>query len=121
MKLLEFITPTRHAILLEAPESEAVRQGLTLIRTNMRTEVERVFEQEIGARYGGLMSYGPDFSDIFRRAGVYAGRVLKGANPAELAIEEPRQFRMVLNLKTARELGITIPPAVRLRADEVIE
>ena len=69
----------------------------------------------------GLMSYGPDFEDVFRRAGRYAGRVLKGANPAELAMEEPREFRMVLNMKTARELGIAVPPAVRLRADEVIE
>ena len=56
-----------------------------------------------------------------RRAGRYAGRVLKGGNPAEMAMEEPRQFRFVLNMKTARELGLTIPPAVLLRADEVIE
>jgi putative tryptophan/tyrosine transport system substrate-binding protein len=109
---------------------QAVTSTLLSTRNNLEQEyaaaalkykLPSMFEQEIGARYGGLMSYGPDFSDIFRRAGVYAGRVLKGANPAELAIEEPRQFRMVLNLKTARELGITIPPAVRLRADEVIE
>jgi putative tryptophan/tyrosine transport system substrate-binding protein len=87
----------------------------------LRHKLPAMFEQDIGARYGGLMSYGPDFADVFRRAGRHAGRVLKGANPAELAMEEPRQFRMVLNLKTARELGITIPPAVRVRADEVIE
>jgi putative ABC transport system substrate-binding protein len=80
-----------------------------------------MFEQDIGARLGGLMSYGPDFEDIFRRAGRYAGRVLKGGNPAEMAMEEPRQFRFVLNMKTAREIGLEIPPAVRLRADEVIE
>jgi putative tryptophan/tyrosine transport system substrate-binding protein len=87
----------------------------------LRYKLPSMFEQEIGARYGGLMSYGPDFEDVFRRAGRYAGRVLKGANPAELAMEEPRQFRLVLNLKTARELGVAIPHAVRLRADEVIE
>jgi putative ABC transport system substrate-binding protein len=80
-----------------------------------------MFEQEIGARSGGLMSYGPDFEDIYRRAGRYAARVVKGGNPAEMPMEEPRQFRFVLNLKTARELGLAIPPAVRLRADEVIE
>lgn len=89
--------------------------------TALKYKLPSMFEQDIGARHGGLMSYGPDFEDVFRRAGRHAGRVLKGANPADLAMEEPRQFRMVLNLRTARELGIAIPPAVRLRADEVIE
>lgn len=109
---------------------QAVTSTLLSTRNNLEKEyaeaalkhrLPSMFEQEIGARYGGLMSYGPDFEDVFRRAGRYAGRVLKGANPAELAMEEPREFRMVLNLKTARELGIAVPPAVRLRADEVIE
>ena len=87
----------------------------------LKYKLPSMFEQDIGARLGGLMSYGPDFEDIFRRAGRYAGRVLKGANPAELAMEEPRQFRFVLNMKTARDIGLAVPPAVRLRADEVIE
>jgi putative ABC transport system substrate-binding protein len=115
--------------LLDA-KAQAVTSTLLSTRNNLEREyadaalkhkLPSMFEQEIGARYGGLMSYGPDFEDVFRRAGRYAGRVLKGANPAELAMEEPRQFRFVLNLKTARELGLTIPHAVRLRADEVIE
>ncbi|MCW5661091.1 MAG: ABC transporter substrate-binding protein [Burkholderiaceae bacterium] len=115
--------------LLDA-KVQAVTSTLLSTRNNLEKEyaeaalkhkLPSMFEQEIGARHGGLMSYGPDFEDVFRRAGRHAGRVLKGANPAELAMEEPRQFRMVLNLKTARELGITISPAVRLRADEVIE
>ena len=70
---------------------------------------------------GGLMTYGPDFADIYRRAAHYVVRILKGEKPAEMAIEEPKQFRFTVNLKTARALGITIPPAVLLRADEVIE
>ena len=60
-----------------------------------------MFEIEYAAQQGGLMSYGPDFSDIFRRAGRYAGRILKGGKPAEMAIEQPREFRLVINLKTA--------------------
>jgi putative ABC transport system substrate-binding protein len=115
--------------LLEA-KVQAVTSTLLSTRNNLEKEyaeaalrykLPSMFEQEIGARLGGLMSYGPDFEDIFRRAGRYAGRVLKGGNPAEMAMEEPRQFRLVLNLKTAREIGLAIPPAVRLRADEVIE
>jgi putative ABC transport system substrate-binding protein len=109
---------------------QAVTSTLLSTRNNLEKEYAQaalkyklpsMFEQDIGARSGGLISYGPDFEDVFRRAGRYAGRVLKGAKPAELAMEEPRQFRFVLNLKTAREIGLAIPPAVRLRADEVIE
>lgn len=68
----------------------------------------------------GLAIYGPDFEDIFRRAGHYVARVLKGGNPAEMAIEEPKQFRLIVNLRSAQQLGITIPQSVLLRADEVL-
>ena len=80
-----------------------------------------MFEIEYAAQQGGLMSYGPDFIDLYRRAGQYTGRILKGGKPAEMAMEQPREFRLVINMKTARALGITVPQAVRLRADEVIE
>jgi putative ABC transport system substrate-binding protein len=86
----------------------------------LRHRLPSMFELEYGARKGGLMSYGPDFTDIFRRAGRYAGRILKGGNPAEMAMEQPREFRLVLNMQTARQLGIAVPPAVLVRADEVI-
>jgi putative ABC transport system substrate-binding protein len=80
-----------------------------------------MFEMEYAAREGGLMSYGPDFADVYRRAGRYTGRILKGEKPAEMAMEQPREFRLVINLKTARALGLAVPAAVRLRSDEVIE
>jgi putative tryptophan/tyrosine transport system substrate-binding protein len=70
---------------------------------------------------GGLMAYGTNASDNFRRAADYVDRILKGANPAELSIQEPVKFDFVVNLKTANELGLTIPPTVLARADEVIE
>ena len=68
-----------------------------------------------------LMVYGPDFEDIFRRAGLYTARILKGEKPADMAIEEPRSFHLIVNLATARSLGLTVPPSVLLRADKVIE
>ena len=86
----------------------------------LRHKLASMHEQEAGVRAGGLLSYGPDFVDVYRRAGRAAGRVLKGAAPATLPMEEPREFRLVVNLATARALGTEIPPAVLLRADEVI-
>ena len=72
-------------------------------------------------RDGGLLSYGPDRADIMRRSASYVDRILRGAKPADLPVQLPTKFEMVVNLKTAKALGLTVPPSILLNADEIIE
>jgi ABC-type uncharacterized transport system substrate-binding protein len=92
-----------------------------LAQLALRHRLPTSFQRPAYAEAGGLMSYGPDIDDIMRRVAHYTDRILKGAVPAELPVEQPEKFDLVINLKTAKALGLTIPPSLLQRADQVIE
>ena len=96
-------------------------QKQRIINLAARHQVPAMYEDREFAEAGGLLSYGPDLADVFRRAAGYVDKILQGAKPADLPVEQPTKIDLVINLKTARALGITIPQALLLRADEVIQ
>jgi ABC-type uncharacterized transport system substrate-binding protein len=96
-------------------------ERLRIIQLAARHRVPAVYETRLFPEDGGLLSYGPLAQERFQRMAVYVDRILRGAHPGELPIERPTKFELVINLKTAKALGLTIPPSLLLRADQVIE
>ena len=105
-------------IVLPSPMFYAERRRLAALAA--RNRLPAIYEVKEFVDEGGLMSYGPSFLEMYRRAAVYVDKILKGATPGDLPMEQPTKFECVINLKTAKALGLTIPPSVLARADEVI-
>jgi ABC-type uncharacterized transport system substrate-binding protein len=101
------------------PAFVAHRGRLTALAAKNR--LPSMFTQRADVEAGGLMSYGPNLPELYRRAATYVDKILKGAKPADLPIEQPTKFELAINLRTAKAIGMTIPPSVLARADEVIE
>src|SRR5262245_3138356 len=108
---------TRQCYRCHHPSSKRV----VLIREAMRVQLPLSCEQAPFVAVGCLVAYGPSFAEMHRRAAFYVDRILKGEQPADLAVEQPTKFDLSINLKTAKALGLTVPPALLARADEVIE
>jgi len=107
--------------LVVMPDTFMVVYRAPIILAAARNNVPAVYQLSVFARDGGLLSYGPDTVDTFRRAATYVDRILRGEKPGDLPVQYPTKFEMAVNLKTAKALGLTVPPSVLLRADEVIE
>ena len=107
--------------LVAMPESFMIAYRVEITSLAARYHLPAVYPYRFFAEVGGLLSYGVDENDNFRRAAAYVDRILKGAKPSELPVQAPVKLELVINLKAARALGLTVPPAVLARADEVIE
>jgi putative ABC transport system substrate-binding protein len=107
--------------LVIMPDTFMVAHRAPLILAAARNNVPAVYYRSVFARDGGLLSYGPDLVDSYRRAATYVDRILRGAKVGDLPVQFPTKFEMVVNLKTAKALGLAVPQSILLRADEVIE
>jgi putative ABC transport system substrate-binding protein len=111
----------RVGALILAADSMFSIHSTQLVDFAAKSRLPTMFWRRDFVAAGGLMSYGTIYSELFRRAAVYVDRIVKGAKPADLPMEQPTKFELVINLKIAKALGLTIPPSLLLRADQVIE
>src|SRR5262249_52154862 len=105
-------------LLAAVPVTTHLRQFAELA---VKNRLPSIFDRSDFVEAGGLMSYGPNVSDVHRRAATYVDKVLRGANPGDLPVERPTKFELVINLKTAKQIGLIIPSHVLLQADKVIK
>jgi putative ABC transport system substrate-binding protein len=115
------ITRDRAQALFVAPDAFFSTRRVQFATLAARNGIPAAYPQRDYAEAGGLMSYGTDLADSCRQVGVYAGKILNGANPAELPVSQSTKFEFVINLQTARALGLEVPSGLLLAADEVIE
>ena len=118
---LEAVAAARPSAFLALTNGMFLANRTRIVEFTARSRLPAIFPDREFVQAGGLMAYGPSLTANFRRAAGYVDKILKGAKPADLPVEQPTQFELVINLKTARALGITIPPSLLLRADEVIQ
>jgi ABC transporter substrate binding protein len=114
------MTRARAGALTVLPSNMLINERRRLVDLAAKNGLPAVYGSREFVDAGGLMAYGPNFADMFRRAATYVDKILKGTKPADLPVEQPTKFELLINLKTAKALNLTIPQSVLLRADQVI-
>jgi putative tryptophan/tyrosine transport system substrate-binding protein len=109
------------AILMMVPSSVSGSHRKEIVELAIKSRLPTTYPQSQFVEIGGLMSYGVSINDLNRRAATYVDKILKGAKPADLPVEQPTKFEFIINLKAAKQIGLTIPPSVLARADRVIK
>jgi putative ABC transport system substrate-binding protein len=112
---------TRGDALLVIDNPITFKRRQVIVDFTRANRIPTIFEERLFVELGGLVSYGPDFAVLFRRAATYVDRILRGAKPADLPVEQPVRFELTISLGTARALDLTVPPALRVRADRIFE
>ena len=107
--------------LITAAGAAATRHRDLIVRLAARHKLPAVYYERLFVAAGGLVCYGPDFADQYRRAAGYVDRILKGEKPGDMPVQAPTKYKLAINLKTAKALGLSVPPSLLARADEVIE
>ena len=120
-RALEALARERPDALVLLADPLTLSQRLRIVEFAAEEKLPAIYEASEFVDAGGLMSYGPELDEMLRHAAIYVDKILKGAKPGDLPIEQPAKFELVINLKTAKALGVTIPQAVRVQADRVIE
>jgi putative ABC transport system substrate-binding protein len=121
-RALSAVTNQRaQALIVQTPNPALFANRSQIVAFAQRNRLPSMYGQKEFADAGGLMTYGPNTAELWRRAAGYVDKILKGAKPADLPVEQPTKFELVINLKTAKALGLKIPQSLLLRADQVIE
>jgi putative ABC transport system substrate-binding protein len=114
------MTKERAEALVQIPHARYVQHGELILKHVAKNRLPSIYSHSIDVENGGLMSYGVNYEGEYRRTAIYVDKILKGAKPADLPVEQPMKFEFVINLKAAKQIGLTIPPNVLARADKVI-
>jgi putative ABC transport system substrate-binding protein len=120
-KAFEAATTARAGALAILPDPVITTNLKRIVDFAAKTRLPSIYQSSDFADAGGLVTYGPDRADLFRRAAIYVDKILKGTKPGDLPVEQPTKFELVVNLKTAKALGLTMPPEIMVRATRVIE